>query len=93
MTTDELWPRTPEYRYRVYTRVGVELRVIGAAPTPGGVGEALIAFHGDQKEAGRRLADLGRIGILDVCPEPRHQDGLGEWIVLPWSRNFGKEHR
>lgn len=87
LADDELWPRTPEYRYRIYGRVGRELQVLAVASDAGGVGAALVQLHDDQKMLGRRLADLGQIGVLDVLPDER---GRGDWIVLPWNRNhFG----
>lgn len=82
---DELWPRTEEFRYRIYGRVGRELKVLAVATDPGGVGMALVQIHADQKSRGRRLADLGQIGVLDVIGDG---PGLGDWIVLPWSRNY-----
>lgn len=75
---EALWPRDERHRYRVYARIGKELTVLCACPEPGGIGQALVAFHDDQKQVGQRLADLGQIGVLDVI--------AGDWIVLPWAR-------
>lgn len=80
---DDLWPRDEEHRYRIYARRGDELHILAACPTAGGIGEALIAFHEDQKESGARLADLGVIGVLDVMTDRP----TGEWVVLPWQRH------
>lgn len=82
---DVLWPRIPRYRYRIYTRDDDGLRVIAATDTAGGVGEAIIQLHADQKEAGEALRDLGRIGVLDVMPDGKLAP-RGEWIVLPFSK-------
>lgn len=75
---DTLYPRDAEHRYRVYARRGKELEVLACAPDAGGVGQILVTFHEDQKREGRRLADLGVIGVLDVLNS--------EWVVLPWER-------
>jgi hypothetical protein len=75
---DDLWPRDAAHRYRIYARRGRELEVLAAAPDAGGVGQAILTLHDDQKQAGRRLADLGVIGCLDVLTP--------EWVVLPWER-------
>lgn len=77
---DSLWPRVPLFRYRIYARVGRELTVLAACPEPGGIGAALVQIHDDQKSIGRRLADLGTIGVLDVIE--------GDWVVLPWGRTY-----
>lgn len=72
------YPRDPENRYRLYVRVGDRLEVIATAPDAGGLGCAIVTIHDDQRTVGRRLADLGRVGVLDAV--------AGEWIVLPWDR-------
>lgn len=90
MKPDELWPRVPEYRYRVYavrsggrtSRALEEMEVLAAAPDAGGLGQAILTLHEDEKAAGRKLSDRGRIGVLDVLAGPK-----GEWIVLPWDRH------
>lgn len=87
MTEDELYPRDLENRYRIYAIVGHARRILATTSTAGGVGEALVQLHEDQRslEPPRRLADLGRIGVLDVLPdgEPHPK---GEWIVMPYDR-------
>lgn len=81
----DLWPVDAEHRYRLYAIQGEHREIIAVSPTMGGIGCAILAIHEDQKEIDRRLADLGRIGILDVlAPGP-----TGEWILLPYLR--GKE--
>lgn len=91
---DELWPRNEENRYRLYAvrstgpkRWEHELEVLAACPNPGGIGCAIVALHEDAKKDGRRLADLGRIGVLDVMPDGRPSPS-GEWVVLPFDRSF-----
>lgn len=85
MSIDDLWPRDPEHRYRIYAVVGDERTVLAAASTPQGVGLALVTLHEDEVLIGRRLSDLGRIGVLDTMPGG--QPGLdGDWIVLPYER-------
>lgn len=86
LDVDVLYPRDAAHRYRIYGRVGDRLDVLAATDSAGGIGEALVQIHADQKEVGRRLADLGTIGVLDVLPDgPGHPNG--EWIVLPWERS------
>lgn len=86
MKTDELWPRIPDYRYRIYAVTDGVRRVLGAAPDMAGVGLAIGTWHEEALEQGRRLADEGRIGILDTMPggEPHP---AGDWVVLPWDRH------
>lgn len=76
--TDALWPRDDEHRYRLYGRRGEDLRVLAAAGTPAGVGEAIFQLHRDAKEAGGTLGDDGVTGILDAVER--------EWIVVPWPK-------
>lgn len=78
LDVDVLWPRDEEHRYRLYGRRGEELYVLAAAPTPGGIGEAIFQLHQDAKEAGQTLGDQGATGILDAVE--------GEWIVVPWQK-------
>jgi hypothetical protein len=83
--TDDLWPRVPEFRYRLVAVIGDTRHVLAAAPDGAGIGQAIVTLHEDAKSVGRRLCDEGRIGVLDVLPdEPGHPDG--EWIVLPYDR-------
>ena len=86
ITTDELWPRTPLFRYRLYAVPDTTMEILAAAPTMGGIGIAINELHEDEKQAGQRLADRGRIGVLDVCPGGKIHD-TGEWIVLPFDRH------
>lgn len=80
---DTLYPRDAQHRYRLYARVGTRLTILACAPDPGGIGQALVTLHDDAKAAGSRLADSGRIGILDVLGG---EDGHGDWVLLPWDR-------
>lgn len=87
---DELWPRDEEHRYRIYAIRGAgrhpaDREVLCATATAEGIGAALVQLHEDEKAAGRRLADRGRIGVLDVLGG---DGGAGDWIVLPWDRRF-----
>lgn len=82
---DGVWPRDLAHRYRLYARVGERLEVLAAAPDPGGLGQAIVTLHQDAKAAGRRLCDLGRIGVLDVMPDGEPSPA-GEWIVPLWDR-------
>lgn len=79
----DLWPLDAEHRYRLYAVRGREREILAASDSMAGIGLALLTLHEDQKQEGRRLADLGMIGILDVlAPGAR-----GEWILLPWGRS------
>lgn len=80
--SDDLWPRTPEYRYRLYARRGDDLEVLAASPSSQGLGSAIVHLDEDAVEAGRSLADEGQLGVLDVCSG----GSRGRWIVKPWSR-------
>lgn len=80
--SDVLWPRDRLHRFRIYAVADGRMDVLAAAPTPGGIGQALVTIHEDQKLVGKRLADLGHIGVLDVCAG----GPTGEWILLPWPR-------
>jgi hypothetical protein len=80
---DQLWPRDEDHRYRLYARRGTDLHVLAASPSAGGIGEAIVALHEDEKTVGRRFADLGVFGVLDVLAG----GPTGEWIVLPWERS------
>lgn len=75
---DDVYPRDEAHRYRLYARNDDGLNILAATDSPGGLGEAIVQIHADQKEAGRRLADLGQIGVLDAIES--------DWIVLPWGR-------
>lgn len=83
---DDLWPRDEEHRYRLYVRRGDdELELLGASSTMAGIGVAIEAQHNDCKAVGRRLADLGVVGILDTLAHD--PPATGEWIVQPWERS------
>lgn len=75
---DDLWPRDEAHRYRLYAVRGDEREVLAATPTMGGIGLAIGIIHDDCKQAGKRLADLGMVGIYDAIN--------GEWILLPFTR-------
>lgn len=82
LSDDDLWPRDDEHRYRLYARQGTELRVLATSSTAGGIGQAIVTLHEDEKAVGRRLADRGVIGVLDVMSG----GARGEWVILPWER-------
>lgn len=85
---DQLWPRDAEHRYRIYAKQGDTLVVLAACPTAGGIGQAIVQLHEDQKAAGRRLCDLGRVGVMDVMPDGKPSP-TGEWILSMWDRGSG----
>lgn len=69
---DDLWPRTPDYRYRLYLLADDGLRVLSAAPELEGATLAL-AVH-IQEEG----PPEGLIGILDATER--------RWLVNPFTR-------
>lgn len=79
--TDDIYPRCEEERYRLYAVIGDERRVLATAANGPGIGLAIITLHEDAKACGRRLADEGRIGILDTLAGAR-----GEWVITPYDR-------
>jgi len=84
LTTDDLWPRVPAFRYRIYARrANGELDVLAAAPDAGGIGQAIVTLDNDAGEVGGSLVDEGSLGVLDVMPggEP---SGTGRWLFKPW---------
>ncbi len=76
LSTDDLYPRTPEMRYRLYALRGDDLGVpLAAAPDVAGLGTAIQCFHEEARENG--LPGLeGIVGILDTIE--------GVWVALPW---------
>lgn len=86
MTTDDVYPRDAENRYRIYALLGLgDLVILATAPDAGGVGQAILTLHEDQRNAGGTLGDLGRLGVLDTMPEGKPSRS-GEWIVCPFDR-------
>lgn len=86
LTTDELYPRCEEERFRLYIRRNDELEILASAADMGGIGLAIGTIHDDCKNAGmRRFDDLGVLGILDTLA---HAPVItsGEWVVTPWER-------
>lgn len=75
--SDALYPRDDAHRLRVYGRQGETVNVI-AATNIDGLGRTLIELDNDQREHGRRLVDLGAIGVLDAVER--------RWLIMPWHR-------
>jgi hypothetical protein len=79
--SDTLYPRDEENRFRIYANsADRDIRVLATTDAEG-LGPALLQLDNDEREHGRRLADLGAIGILDAVER--------RWIVLPWHRYDG----
>lgn len=74
MLENDLWPREPVFRYRLYRRDGDHLEVLAAAPELGGVGCALAAHLEEEGPV------VGTIGVLDTHP----YDRSGTWLVSPF---------
>lgn len=72
---DQLWPREPQFRYRLYN-LGPDgsLEVLSAAPELGGV---TLALRCRLEEEGPLV---GLVGILDTHP----YDQPGTWVVNPF---------
>lgn len=79
---DAVYPRDEEHRYRIYARRGrgrtMKLEVLACAGSKEALGVALVTLDEDEREHGRRLVDLGAIGVLDAVDR--------RWIILPWHR-------
>lgn len=80
---DDIYPRDENHRYRLYAVVGDERKVLAAGPDPGVM---ILTLHEDARSAGRRLADEGRIGLLDTMPDGK-PSARGVWIIQPWDRH------
>jgi hypothetical protein len=80
LTSDQLYPRDAEHRYRIYEKnQDGDLRVLAATPTAAGIGVALVQLYEDQgslEEIGEPRHALGPIGILDTIER--------KWIVHPF---------
>lgn len=88
METIDPYPRDdPDYRYRLVAVVGgaEKPHTLAAAPDAGGLGAAIVQLHEDAREAGQKLYDAGKIGILDAMPDGKPHP-TGAWIILPWQR-------
>lgn len=83
---DTIYPRDADHRYRLYAVLGDERRVLAAAPDAGSLGLMIVTLHEDAKTAGRRLADEGRIGVLDTMPGGKLSP-TGEWVIQPYDRD------
>lgn len=91
MSTDDLDPRCPEQRFRIYRRRGKELVCVAATPN----GEAVVELIADQRdpERGGTLLDTDAVGILDAHgyrdENPLDEHGNytlpGSWVVKPWA--------
>lgn len=75
---DALYPRDEAHRYRIYARRGQDELDVLACASARSLGLALLTLDEDERERGRRLVDLGAIGVLDAV--------AGRWIILPWHR-------
>lgn len=73
-THDELWPREPRYRYRLYLRGPDGLEILNAAPDLGGIGLALATRLDEDGPL------EGLVGVLDTHPYGSH---AGSWMVNP----------
>jgi hypothetical protein len=75
---DVIYPRDDEHRYRIYARHGDEIEVLAVAGSPAALGVAVVQLDEDEADRGRRLVDLGAIGVLDAV--------RGRWLIMPWHR-------
>lgn len=72
---DEIVPRGEgDHRYRIYAlRVG-ELELVASAPTPQGMGVALVTMHAEDE-----FGIDDSVGVLDTIEDPGH------WVVSPFT--------
>jgi hypothetical protein len=75
--SDALYPRDEAHRLRIYARRDKRLSVVAATDSEG-LGPALLQLDADERERGRRLVDLGAIGVLDAIE--------ARWLIMPWHR-------
>ena len=78
LSVDDVWPRTAEYRFRLYARRGRELNVLACSPSMAGIGTAIGQLDEDARADGGRLDDEGQVGVLDAVAR--------RWIVNPWGK-------
>ena len=78
LSSVDVYPRTEEFRYRVYENGPGGLRCLAAAPASG-LGLALVTLDADACEAGGRLDGAGTVGVLDAVER--------RWIVTPFRRS------
>lgn len=73
LTTDAIWPRDEEHRYRLYAinGAGRALRVLAAAPDGAGIGTAMVTLAAEGE-----IEQVDRVGVLDAV--------AGSWVVNPW---------
>jgi len=75
--SDALYPRDDAHRLRIYARTADRLTVVAASDAEG-LGPALLQLDADERERGRRLVDLGAIGVLDSVER--------RWLIMPWHK-------
>lgn len=77
-TWDELAPRRPEERFRIYRHtIDAPLELIATCPSPESVGVALCTLVAEGE------FDRAAVGVLDSNGS---DDTPGKWIVNPWER-------
>jgi len=76
ITTDEIAPRVPAERYRIYGRPAHgDLQLIATVATPEALGVAIVTLGGEEE-----FSDL-HLGILDTHG---NSNKPGVWLVKPW---------
>ena len=75
LTTDQIWPRNAEHRYRLYAAKGEELRIVAASPDLAGIGGALATALEEHE-----LRDE-RVGVMDTFGG----SGPGAWLANPFA--------
>lgn len=81
LTTDDIWPRDDENRFRLYALAGADLEIVASGPDLGSIGAAFSALL----EEGQFDQDM-TIGVLDTGKEPAGGKHFhrGTWLLNPY---------
>jgi hypothetical protein len=81
LTTDDIWPRDDENRFRLYTLLGSDLEIVASAPDLESIGVAFGMLLGE----GQFEKD-STIGVLDTGEGPagRKPFHRGTWLLNPY---------
>ena len=77
LTTDDIWPRDDENRFRLYSLLGSDLEIVASAPDLESIGQAFGALLGE----GQFEKDM-TIGVLDTDGGEGFHSGT--WLLNPY---------
>jgi hypothetical protein len=78
VTTDEMWPRDEEHRFRLYAARGEVLRIVAASPDLEGVGSAFARLVAEEE-----FEAEDSVGVMDSLAHPVERRGT--WLVNPFA--------